>query len=129
MAANEPTPGLNHADFAGNSFHTHGLLHLRKKDGNNHDLTSTGFVRGSNLKIGLEVQVKQNVRIWDGTIISGPHLNSRDQQYWTFTVTNTVDLPDLHEDDTVTVTVTNPNATPPISNSQPSDPQPDIVIP
>jgi hypothetical protein len=127
----EATPTLNHADFATNSFHTNGFLHLRKKDGRNNDLVSTGYVRGSGLATELAVKVTQGTRLWTGKIVSGPNYTREPPHYefWTFSVTNSVDMDDPIQQDSVTVTVTNSNATPPDSNPQPSQPQPTIVDP
>ena len=51
----------------------------------------------------------------------------RSQLYWTFEVVNKVNTADPDQDETITVTVTNPGATPPTSNPQPSNPQPDVI--
>ena len=125
MAATEATPTLNHSDFV------NAILHLRKKDKQNRNLMSVGYVRGTNLKIGLAVKVTQGTRIWNGTIVSGPGYTPPPQNYefWTFEVTSTIDADDPIQQDSVTVTVTNSNATPPNSNPQPSQPQPTVIDP
>ena len=131
MPATDATPTLNHADFATDINHQNGFLHLRKKDKQNRNLASTGYVRGTNLKIGLTVKVTQGTRTWNGTIVSGPGFTQDPPHYefWTFNVTSTIDVDDPIEQDSVTVTVTNSNAIPPDSNLQPSQPQPTVIDP
>jgi hypothetical protein len=129
MATGEPTPTLNHSRLEWNNNNPHGFIHLRKRDGEGRDLKTEGYVRGTNLKIGLKVKVCQNTRLWNGTIVSGPAYNNDNQEYWTFDVTSTVDADDPIQDDTITVTVSNPVASPTDSNPQPADPQPIVLDP
>ena len=94
------------------------------------------YVRGTGIvKLATTVQVQKNNKrkYWEGTGTDGPFENEHRQLYWTFEVVNkenTADLEytaDSEYDETITVTVTNPGATPPTSNPQPSDPQPDVI--
>ncbi len=130
MDEDQTTPVLNHARFNWDGDHPNGYLHLDKKDQNGNDLKTVGYVRGTGIvKLVTTVQVQKNNRrkYWEGTVTDGPFENAQKQEYWTFEVVNKVNTADPLEDNTITVTVTNPGATPPTSNPLPADPQPDVI--
>jgi hypothetical protein len=129
MPTADPQPVITHVKFDVDSFNTNGFIHRRKKGRNNENLVTHGFVRGTNLKLGLVVQVKQGQQTWNGGIVSGPHLNTHQQEYWNFDVASDVDEADPGQDDTISVTVTNIAAMPPTSAPVPADPQPTVVDP
>ena len=126
----QTAPELTHARMEWNTQHPDGFIHLDKKDSEGRDLKTTGYVRGNPLAIGYAVHIQKNNKnkTWEGTIISGPHINENGLTYWTFTVQNKLNTADPDQDDTVTVTVTNPNSTPTTSPPIAATPQP-VVIP
>ena len=132
---NEPqpltAPVLTHARMNWSDQYPNGFIHIDKQNQNGTDRMSTGFVRGSPLAIGCGVTIHKddNKKTWEGTITSGPHSNDGGLTfYWTFTVQNKVNTADPDQDDTVYVTVTNPNSTPTTSPPIAATPQP-VVIP
>ena len=130
MGEDQTTPVLDHARFIRDGAHPNGFLHLDKKDQDGKDLKTVGYVRGTGIvKLATTVQVQKNnkKKYWEGTVTDGPFVNGNNPLYWTFEVVNKVNTADPDQDETITVTVTNPGATPPTSNPQPSDPQPDVI--
>ena len=131
---NEPqpltAPVLTHARMNWSEEYPNGFIHLDKKESNGQDLKTVGYVRGNPLAIGCTVNIqKGDKKTWEGTIISGPHSNDNGLTFsWSFTVQNKDNLPDPVQDDTVYVTVTNPNSTPTTSPPIAATPQP-VVIP
>jgi hypothetical protein len=129
MAADTTAPALTHVRFQPLSGHDGGVLYAKKKDINGNLLTTIGWVRGTGIFVDQTVQVMKNRnKGWEGTVTSGPHVNQFGQNYWQFEVTSLATAADPTEDDTITVTVTNPG--PPAATSTPpqvSDPQPQEI--
>ena len=131
---NEPqpltAPVLTHARMNWSEEYPNGFIHLDKKQSNGQDLKTVGYVRGNPLAIGCTVNIqKGDKKTWEGTINSGPTTNDGGlTYYWTFTVQNKLNTADPDQEDTVTVTVTNPNSTPTTSPPIAATPQP-VVIP
>jgi hypothetical protein len=129
MTEETTAPVLTHARFMPISGHDGGVLHAKQKDVNGNLLKTVGWVRGTGIAIGQTVQVMKNRnKGWEGTVKSGPHLNQDNQEYWQFEVESVSTAADPGQDNTITVTVTDPG--PPAQSSNPpqvSDPQPDQV--
>jgi hypothetical protein len=119
-------PYLTHVRMEWNQNYPNGFIHLLKKNTNNEDVTTVGYVRGTNLAKGYTVEVQRNAKkkYWKGTIIDGPNTNGSGQEYWSFRVANVTNEADPDQEDTLQVTVTNTEPTPLTSNPLKPDPVP-----
>jgi hypothetical protein len=103
-------PQLTKAHLSENKIHNSGM--------------SRGSVRGENLSIGSTILVVKGnkIKTWEG-VIDNNHSDDNLSIYWTFNVDKKSGGADPSEDDTITVTVTNP-AQQPSTPALPADPQP-----
>lgn len=123
---------IDNASFEPDSDNAPGALHSDKKDVDNHDKGTLGYLRGTGIEKKQKVTVTRKDMVWTGTVTSGPKKDEKGD-YWTFTVYRTEDKAmlagaKLPIAETVTVTVTNPPPPPPPSSPPVvAYPQPNVV--
>lgn len=123
-------PYLTHVRMEWSEEHPNGFIHLQKKNIKNEDVTTVGYVRGTNLAKRYTVELQRNAKkkYWKGTIFDGPNTNEFGQEYWSFRVANVTNDADPGQEDTLQVTVTNTESTPLTSNAIAPQPAP-VEIP